>query len=123
MRGRRAFRRRVLGCALLSTMLAAAAMQASAQDVTVRGAPTCQEYMAAKRTSVEEAISDLKWLLGYMSGLAVATHVDILSKPDNGQSMLTWVDTYCPRYPARSLSDAGDLYFRFLKEQMKGTAR
>lgn len=119
----RTLQRRILRCALVSAVLAAAAVQASAQDVTVRGAPTCQAYMAAKRSSADEALTDLKWLLGYMSGLAVASHVDILSKPDNGQSMLTWVDLYCPRYPEKSLSDAGDLYYRFLKDQMKANPR
>jgi len=113
----------VLRCGLLAAVLAVAAMKASAQDVTVRGAPTCQEYMAAKRTSVPEAINDLKWLLGYMSGLAVARQLDILGKDGNGESMLTWVDMYCTRFPARSLSDAGDLYYRFLKDQLKGNPK
>jgi hypothetical protein len=53
-----------------------------------------------------------------MSGLAVATHVNVLGNDDNAEAMLKWVDTYCQLYPAKYLSDAGDLYYRFLKEQM-----
>ena len=116
-------RRRMLRPGLLAACLAVAAMLASAQGVAVRGAPTCQAYMDAKRTSVEEAVTDLKWLLGYMSGLAVATQVDVLGRGDGSDSMLSWVNLYCQRYPAKSLSDAGDLYYRFLKEQMKGTGK
>lgn len=114
---------KMLRCGLLATVLAAAAMQASAQGVTVRGSGTCQAYLDAKaHNSVQDAVKDLTWLLGYMSGLAVATHVNILGSDDNAESMLKWVDTYCQLYPAKYLSDAGDLYYRFLKEQMKAAA-
>lgn len=112
--------RRILTCALLAAALAVTAMQASAQNVTVRGSGTCQAYLDAKRSnSVQEAVKDLSWLLGYMSGLAVATHVNVLGSDDNAESMLKWVDFYCRVYPAKYLSDAGDLYYRYLKEQMK----
>jgi hypothetical protein len=116
------FLRRMLRCALLATALTVTAIQASAQNVTVRGSGTCQAYLDAKRNSVEEAVKDLNWLLGYMSGLAVATQVDVLGKGDNGEFMLKWVDAYCELYPAKYLSDAGDLYYRFRKEQMKAAS-
>ncbi len=111
--------RRMLRGGLLAIAMAVTAIQASAQNVTVRGSGTCQAYLDAKRNSVQEAVKDLTWLLGYMSGLAVATQVDVLGKGDNADFMLNWVDTYCQLYPAKYLSDAGDLYYRFLKEQMK----
>jgi hypothetical protein len=109
----------MLRCGALATVLAITAIQANAQNVTVRGSGTCQAYLDAKRNSVQEALKDLNWLLGYMSGLAVATQVDVLGKGDNADFMLTWVGAYCQLYPAKYLSDAGDLYYRFLKEQMK----
>jgi hypothetical protein len=110
----------MLICGMLATALAVTAIQASAQNVTVRGAGTCQAYLDAKRNGeVNQAVNDLTWLLGYVSGLAVANHVDILGKLDPAESMLNWVDTYCQVYPARYLSDAGDLYYRFRIEQMK----
>jgi hypothetical protein len=114
--------RKMLRCGLLAAALAVTAIQASAQNVTVRGSGTCQAYLDAKRNSVQEAVKDLNWLLGYMSGLAVATQVNILGNGDNAESMLNWVDAYCQRYPARYLSDAGDLYYRFLKERMQAKA-
>jgi hypothetical protein len=113
--------RRLLRGGLLVIVLATTAIQASAQNVTVRGSGTCQAYLDAKRNSAQEAVKNLTWLLGYMSGLAVATQTDVLGKGDNGDFMLTWVDTYCQLYPAKYLSDAGDLYYRFLKEQMKAS--
>lgn len=123
MTKRQTLTRRMVRSALLAICLAVTAIQASAQNVTVRGAGTCQAYLDAKRSSVQEALKDLNWLLGYMSGLAVATQVDILGKGDNAEFMLKWVNTYCELYPAKYLSDAGDLYYRFLKEQMKAAAK
>jgi hypothetical protein len=115
--------RKTLRCGLLITVMAVAAMEASAQNVTVRGSGTCQAYLDAKaRNSVQDAVKDLTWLLGYMSGLAVATHVNVLGTEDNADLMLKWVDTYCQLYPAKYLSDAGDLYYRFLKERMQAKA-
>ena len=122
MRQRQALLRNMLRCGLLAAILAVAATQASAQEISVRGARSCQAFLDAKRTSVPQAASDLRWLLGYISGLAVATHVDILGK-DNADSMLKFVDTYCQLRPADYLSDVGDLYYRVLKEQMKGTSK
>jgi hypothetical protein len=111
---------RILRCGVLSAVLAVAAIQARAEEISVRGARSCQAYMDAKRNSVPQAVSDLRWLLGYLSGLAVATHVDILGK-DNADAMLDWVNAYCELHPANYLSEAGDLYYRFLKEQMRGS--
>ena len=116
------FGQTLLRCGLVAACLAAAAMETSAQDVTVRGARTCRAYLDASRNNTQEgvnqALNDLTWFLGYESGLAVATHVDILGKSDP-ESRLTWVEAYCQAYPARYLSDAGDLYYRFRIEQMK----
>lgn len=122
MTKRQTLPRKMLRCGLLAAALAVAAMQASAQDVTVRGSGTCQDYLDAKRSNnVQEAVKDLTWFMGYMSGLAVALHVDILGKDSNADSMLHWVDAYCQRYPAKYLSDAGDLYYRYRVEQMKAS--
>lgn len=111
--------RKMLACGLLA---AALTMTASAEDVTVRGSGTCQGYLDAKNShSIQEAVKHLTWLLGYVSGLAVATHTNILGSGDDAESMLNWVDVYCKAYPARYLSDAGDLYYTYRKEQMKAS--
>jgi hypothetical protein len=103
--------------------MAVTVMQTSAQDITVRGAPTCRAYLEAKRNGdVNQALNHLTWFLGYMSGLAVARHVDVLGK-DSAESLFAGVDVYCERYPARNLSDAGDMYYGFRIEQMKANPR
>ncbi len=88
MSKRQTLTHRMLTYGLLATALMVTAMQASAQNVTVRGAGTCEAYLDAKRDSVQEATKDLTWLLGYLSGLAVANHVDVLGKRDNADFML-----------------------------------
>lgn len=114
--------RRMVACGLLAAALAVTAMQASAQDVTVRGSGTCQTYLDAKRSnSVQEAVKDLVWFMGYVSGLAVANHVDVFGKGDNADVMFDWVNAYCERYPAKYLSDAGDLFYRYRVEQIKAS--
>ena len=113
--------RRMLSCGLLATVLTVATRQASAADVTVRGGGTCRAYLDAKNNSVEETVKRLVWTLGYVSGLAVATQVDVLTDDDGAETMLKWVDAYCQAYPAKNLSDAGDLYFRVLKERIQAS--
>jgi len=94
---------------------------AQAADITVRGSPTCGAYLAAKEKSKHgdesEAFNDLVWFLGYMSGLAVGTNADVLAKNDNGQGAMEWLDVYCPRHPTKYMSDAGDVFYAFLKQQ------
>lgn len=119
MRIERTLPRIILSCGLSAMALAITATPASAQGVTIRGARTCQAYLDAKDKSVQDALKDLTWFLGYMSGLAVATHVDVLGAGDTAESVIAWVDTFCQRYPAKRLSDAGDLYYKFIIEQMK----
>jgi hypothetical protein len=112
----------MLACGLLAAALAVTATQANAQNVTVRGAGTCQNYLDAKRgNDVQEAVKDLVWFMGYVSGLAVANHVDVFGKGDNADMMLDWVNAYCERSPAKYLSDAGDLFYRYRLEQIRAS--
>lgn len=122
MRQRQTLLRKMLTCGLLATALTLTSMQARAQDVTVRGSGTCQAFLDAERNSLPEAVKQLTWLLGYVSGLAVATEVDILGNHDP-DSMLTWVNLYCQRYPAKYLSNAGNMYYQFRKDQMKASVK
>jgi len=110
--------RKMLACGLLA---AALTVTANAQDVTVRGSGTCQEYLDAKTNSVQEAVKDLVWFMGYVSGLAVANRVDVLGKGHSADAMFDWVDGYCQRYPTKYLSNAGDLYYRYRLEQIKAS--
>ena len=120
MTGPQSLMRRMLTSGLIAAALAVTAMQARAQDVTVRGSGTCQAYLDAERSNdVQGAVKQLNWLLGYVSGLAVARHVDVLGNGDGAESMLDWVDAYCQRYPAKYLSDAGNLFYTYRVEQMK----
>jgi hypothetical protein len=109
----------LLKCTVLATAFVLTVMQASAEEVTLRGSGSCQEYLDARRNSLQEAVKDLTWFMGYMSGLAAARQVNVLKAETGPESMVKWVDIYCQAYPAKYLSDAGNLYYRFLNEQMK----
>lgn len=114
--------RGMLTCVLLAAVLAVTAAQASAQDITVRGTGTCQAYLDAQNNNnVQEAVKQLTWLLGYLSGIAVAKQVDILGNNNSADVLLDWANTYCQRYPTKYLSDAGDLYYRYRLEQIKAS--
>jgi hypothetical protein len=119
---RKALMHRLLRSGVLAACLLVSAVQADAQNVTVRGSGTCKEYLDDERNSVDDAVKDLTWLLGYLSGLAVATHVDVLGKADNAVAMLNWVNSYCQTHPTIYLSDAGDQYYKLRIDQMKADA-
>ena len=67
---------------LITAALAVTAIQASAQDVTVRGWERVRPISMQSSHSIPEAVKHLTWFLGYVSGLAVANHVNMLDKGD-----------------------------------------
>lgn len=90
------------------------AMELGAKTIEVRGIRSCGEWVSDREAL---ALGNQTWLVGYLSGLAVATNKQILSGTDN-QSIYLWVDNYCRANPLRSLPDAGTaLYFELVKQK------
>jgi hypothetical protein len=103
-------------CSVFSVVLGLmlTVMELGAQTIEVRGIRSCGEWVKDKDTL---AFGNQTWLVGYLSGLAVATNKQFLSGTDN-QSIYLWVDNYCRANPLRSLPDAGTaLYYELVKQK------
>ncbi len=74
----------------------------SASALTIRGARSCGDWVqgrTADRNTHAEA-----WLVGYLSGRAVASGVDLLKGTDN-PSLFLWMDNFCRAQPLKDIED------------------
>jgi len=96
-------------CLLLASgaIAASAALAAPAAGIEARQAPSCGEWIAHREKSHPLALADASWLLGYLSGLAIAGGRDTLSGTDNA-SIYQWMDAYCRKNPLRDVSSGGN---------------
>ncbi len=74
----------------------------------------------ARRQSGERADPPQMWLAGFMTGLATARDVDILSITD-ATSLFGWMDKFCARLPDKPVSAGGILFFAELKRRLPTT--
>jgi hypothetical protein len=108
----------VAGCFLLAASTVAAPAQGEAG---ARQPPSCGEWIVHREKSDMLALGNASWLLGYLSGLAVASGRDSLSATDNA-SIYKWMDNYCRTNPLRDLSSGGSLLTAELARN-KGTPK
>ncbi len=77
------------------------------KGVEARQAPSCGEWVAHREKSDTLALGNASWLLGFLSGSAVATGRNFLPGTDN-VSIYKWMDNYCLTNPLRDLSSGGN---------------
>lgn len=94
----------------LAAAMAVACSSASAQATTM-GARSCGLWVKHRsEKSISEAAAR-SWLVGYLSGLAVASNIDTLKNAES-ESLFLWVDNYCKTNPLKSIGEAGlELHF------------
>ncbi|MEM5382732.1 hypothetical protein VSR68_03890 [Paraburkholderia phymatum] len=98
--------RRWLGVLVISS---AVNCPGAAHATTAMSVPSCGQWIARKNSSSDKATSE-SWLLGYLSGLATGTRVDILRDTDY-DSLMVWMDNYCNAHPLERVSGgAAQLY-------------
>ena len=110
----------LLGCVLLATGAIAVSAPADA-GAQARQAPSCGEWIVHREKSDTLALGNASWLLGYLSGLAVASGRDYLSGTENS-SIYKWIDDYCRRNPLRDLASGGSALAAELSAK-KGTPK
>jgi hypothetical protein len=95
--------------------------------VTEIGDRTCSKWnrdrTAAKQPNpsadvIWEQLVDETWLMGYLSGLAVARHSDYMKKPDY-DTLNAWVDNYCAKNPGVRLGTASLGLAKELEKKME----
>lgn len=80
----------------------------TALAVNTRGSRSCGVWIQERQQRNEtESINSQAWLVGYLSGLAVALGKDFLRGTDN-ESLFFWTDNYCRANPLEQLHGAGE---------------
>ncbi len=92
-------------CFLLVSSIGAVAHAADGA-VEARQAPSCGEWVAHREKSDTLALGNASWLLGYLSGLAIAGGRDYLAGTEN-VALYKWMDDYCRKNPLRNVSLGG----------------
>lgn len=87
-----------------------------ANAVTVRGGPSCADWLNERKATPNALSHNEFWLLGYISGLAVATNANVLRNTAN-TSLMSWVDSYCRSNSLHNLEEAGGQLFLELRRQ------
>lgn len=101
--------------------------EAYAMSVTGYGDRPCSKWIrdqaAAKQQDpsedvIWEQLVDQTWLMGYLTGMAVARRSDYLRKPDYA-TLNAWIDNYCKKNPSDSLGTASTALFDELENKME----
>lgn len=87
-----------------------------ATNFTRIGEPSCGAWVkgieeSATENSVSAAeLSNLSWLMGYVSGRNSLSHLDVLENTD-GESILLYITNYCKERPLDSLAAPANTLF------------
>jgi hypothetical protein len=97
----------------------ALAFSANSHAVSVRGAPSCGNWIT-ERSSANKwyGIANNYWLNGYLSSYAKSTSQDILKNMDN-EAVKLWMDNYCKEHPLSEIDDGADLLIKQLMMKSK----
>jgi hypothetical protein len=91
----------------MATAKTAGAANPGTQTIQIRHALSCLDWVKHRQEARGGEIADQAWLLGYLSGIAVATRKNFLPATDS-DSIFRWVDNYCRDHPLNDLNDAAD---------------
>jgi len=100
-----------------SLMLSAMAFDAKA--IEIAAAVSCGDWV--KERKIDSSIYQMlnrRWILGYLSGLALESGKDIL-KGTGSESIFLWIDNYCQANPLKDSDEAGSALFRELVKQKR----
>jgi hypothetical protein len=78
--------------------------------VTVKGMKNCGVWIkshAEQPAPSMNALADNAWLVGYLSGVAVARNIDFLKGVDD-KTIQTWMHNYCSSHPSDLVGYAAD---------------
>lgn len=85
-------------------------------DVEVRGYASCGIWVQGRTKNDAGGVANRFWVLGYLSGLASSSKVNILKGTDS-QSIYLWIDTFCRANPLKDVADASEVLFQELRRQ------
>src|ERR1019366_4808859 len=91
----------------------------SASAVIVRAVSSCGQWVQERQANGRPEDANRFWSLGYMSGRAVDSGMDLLKNTD-AASIELWMDNYCKAHPLKSVADGGDVLFAELVKKTWG---
>ena len=102
-------------CIILMTLIFS---QGALAQIIIKGATSCGTWVEeeAKHKAPGQYINTSRtWLVGYLSGLAVASDKNFWGRQgvnllDNASAYL-WIDNYCRANPLKSIDDGGIALF------------
>jgi hypothetical protein len=82
---------------------------ANSSAVTVKGMISCRVWLKnhAAKVAPSSMLADNAWLVGYLSGVAVARNIDFLKGVDDS-TIQTWMHNYCSSHPSDLVGYAAD---------------
>jgi len=87
-----------------------------------RGGASCEQWLQDKKADGWEITADHFWLLGYLSGLAVALNEDLLTRRSN-DAIFEWMDSYCVTAPSKGIGEAANALARQLIDESAAKLR
>jgi hypothetical protein len=88
----------------------AVGLSANSNAVTVKGMKSCTAWLkghAEQASPSKYMLADNAWLLGYLSGVAVARNIDFLKGVDD-TTIQSWMHNYCSSHPSDLVGYAAD---------------
>ncbi|MGO8755313.1 MAG: hypothetical protein ACLQHK_08790 [Gallionellaceae bacterium] len=101
----------------LMLVVFAIAFSASSNAVVARGARSCQIWAKDRAENSILGVADETWLVGYLSGLAYGSNIDVLQAADN-DSIFLWMDEYCKSHPLGNMTGGANRLFSQLKKKI-----
>ena len=106
--------------ALLISFFCGLGSLSSESAVFIKAQKSCGKWIADQSSTEAQQASipfgAKMWVLGYLSGLVMATNVNALDGVDS-DSIFLWVDKYCRSNPLKDTADASLDLFLELKKQ------
>ncbi len=106
----------------ISVIVSTAALlcwSSSASSVTTMGDRSCGNWVRPQQAGNNVQIEKLaleNWLVGFLSGMAVASKIDVLEHAA-GKSLYVWMDKYCQANPLNRMSEGALELFIELNER------
>ena len=96
-------------------MLCIPALDAHAAPITTRGISSCGAWINDNNGNAESTLSGL-WLVGFLSGMAIASNTDVLTNTDYPSAIL-WMNNFCRLNPLANTGSGGLVLFNELKKR------
>jgi hypothetical protein len=84
--------------------------------ITTQGAVSCGDWTGRRTPGGNVMASYSTWVLGYLSGRAVESKLDVLRYLDS-RTIALWMDSYCQENPLSNTTEAGNSYFAELAKR------